>query len=312
MFITFSITLAVSFAILWWSSRPRVSEKLLEARISVIRGESPLAENPSTARIKLIDRFGTWLSRFNVSARLQTLILHGGAATTPAAVAVTALAAALITAAMARLFIPSFLAIAVLMLAAAAAPIIRLRIKRSRRLKQFDSALPTAIELLTRALRAGHSILSAIEMIAEQSSGPLATEFAAVFQQQKFGIPFRDAMLEMGDRVPSRDLHFLITAILVQRETGGDLTEILDRAAAVIRERISIQGEVRVHTAQGRLTGWILGALPIIMLVLLNFASPGYSRILFHDPLGQKLLYAGATLIAIGALIIRKVVDIKV
>ena len=312
MLITFLITLAASFAIIWLASRPQVSEKLLQARISVIQGEATLKENPAAARIKLIERFGTWLSRFNFSTRLQTLILHGGAATTPAAVAVTSISLALITGIIARLFLPSFIAVAIVMLAAAAAPIVRLRIKRARRLKQFDNALPTAIELLTRALRAGHSIISAIEMIAEQSSGPLATEFAAVFQQQKFGIPFRDALLEMGDRVPSRDLHFLITAVLVQRETGGDLTEILDRAAAVIRERISIQGEVRVHTAQGRLTGWILGALPIVMLVLLNFVSPGYSSILFHDPLGQKLLYAGATLIIVGGLIIRKVVDIKV
>ena len=116
----------------------------------------------------------------------------------------------------------------------------------------------------------------------------------------------------MGARVPSRDLQFLITAILVQKETGGDLTEILDRASHVIRERIRIEGEVRTHSAQGRLTGWILGLLPVVMLVLINIVSPGYSTVLFHDPTGQKLLAAGSVLIVIGGLVIRKIVDVQV
>jgi len=184
--------------------------------------------------------------------------------------------------------------------------------KRSKRLKKFTKALPDAIELMARALRAGHSMASSIEIIAEQTPKPLSSEFAICFQQQKFGIPFRDALLEMGERVPSRDLHFLITAVLVQKETGGDLTEILDRTTVVIRERVRIESEIRTYTAQGRLTGWILSCLPIAMLTLINVITPGYSHILFYDPLGQKLLYAGATCIGIGALIIRKIVDIKV
>jgi tight adherence protein B len=112
--------------------------------------------------------------------------------------------------------------------------------------------------------------------------------------------------------VPSRDLQFLITAILVQKETGGDLTEILARASHVIRERVRIQGEVETRTAQGRLTGWILGLMPLVMLALINIISPGYSDILFHDPLGQDLLYAGAVLILVGAVIIRKIVNVQV
>jgi tight adherence protein B len=112
--------------------------------------------------------------------------------------------------------------------------------------------------------------------------------------------------------MPSQDLHFLITASLVQRETGGDLTEILDRAAHVIRERLRILGEVRTYTAQGRLTGWILSLMPIALLGLISLVTPGYSKVLFEDPVGEKLLYASAVCIAIGALIIRKIVDIKV
>jgi len=112
--------------------------------------------------------------------------------------------------------------------------------------------------------------------------------------------------------VPSRDLQFLITAILVQKETGGDLTEILERASYVIRERVRIEGEVRTRTASGRLTGWILGLLPVILLVITNIVSPGYSSVLFHDPLGQKLLYTGGGLILLGGAIIGRIVDVQV
>jgi tight adherence protein B len=178
--------------------------------------------------------------------------------------------------------------------------------------KNFNSALPDAIDLMARSLLAGHSMGSSIELIAEQSPEPLSFEFVQVFQQQRLGLHFRDALLQMGARVPSRDLQFLITAILVQKETGGDLTEILARASHVIRERVRIEGEVRTRTAQGRLTGWILVLLPVILLALISFITPDYSSILFHDPLGQKMLYAGAALIAVGSFIIRKVVDVQV
>jgi tight adherence protein B len=183
--------------------------------------------------------------------------------------------------------------------------------KRGRRLKAFNKSLPDAIDMMARSLRAGHSMGASIELIAEQSPEPLAAEFVQVYQEQRLGLHFRDALLHMGARVPSRDLQFLITAILVQKETGGDLTEILDRASHVIRDRVRIEGEVRTHTAQGRLTGWILGLLPIIMLVLINIVSPGYSAILFHDPTGQKLLYTGGALIILGGLIIRKIVNVQ-
>jgi tight adherence protein B len=149
-------------------------------------------------------------------------------------------------------------------------------------------------------------------MIAQQSKEPLSSEFASCFQQQKFGIPFRDAMLTMGERVPDPDLQFFITAVLVQKETGGDLTEILDRTTRLIRDRVRIKGEIQSYTAQGRLTGWILSALPVILLVVMNLLSPGYSDVLFTDPLGKLLLTAGAVAIAIGGFIISKIVDIKV
>jgi tight adherence protein B len=211
-----------------------------------------------------------------------------------------------------RGLLDSWLAALPAALAGAFVPYAWLLFKRSSRLAKFNEALADAIDLMARALRAGHSMASSIEVIAEQSPEPLAGEFATCFQQQKFGIPYRDALLSMGERVPSEDLQFLITAILVQKETGGDLTDILDRTTAVIRDRIRIQGEVSTRTAQGRMTGWILSALPVVMLVVINIVTPGYTHVLFSDPLGQKLLIGGGILILIGGFIISKIVDIRV
>jgi tight adherence protein B len=258
------------------------------------------------------DRLGAMLERYRFSNHLRVLLVHAGSSMgVGGAVLVSAgsgFACGLIC----------FLALEMPLAAGAAAvgglaiPYAVLLFQRDRRLKAFNTALPDAIDLMSRSLLAGHSMGSSIEMIAAQSPEPLAFEFSQVYQQQRLGLHFRDALLQMGTRIPSRDLQFLITAILVQKETGGDLTEILARASYVIRERVRIEGEVQTRTAQGRLTGWILSLLPIVMLVLINILTPGYSTVLFHDPIGQQLLYAGSAFIVVGALIIRKIVDIQV
>jgi len=290
----------------------------MRRRLDVIRvsereqSKEPTTLAPAVPKLGRIERFGAMFERFHFAESLTLLIRHSAAETSVGSFVVTSVALAGGATLLARSFSLPLPLICVAGCAGAGARYFMLAHKRSKRLKKFTRALPDAIELMARALRAGHSMASSIEIIAEQSPKPLNSEFAICFQQQKFGIPLRDALLEMGERVPSRDLHFLITAVLVQKETGGDLTEILDRTTVVIRERVRIEGEIRTYTAQGRLTGWILSCLPVAMLMLINVITPGYSHILFSDALGQKLLYAGATCIGIGALIIRKIVDIKV
>lgn len=315
----FFVMLLISFAILLAGTRPRYLTKSLKQRLTEIRDSSvsattgaPLLDLTEVEQPGLIARMGDWLTRYGFAKKLETLILHAGSDTSVGNVLLTSAATAVGLAFLVLIFSPLPPLAGVGLVAGAALPVMFLRFKRSRRLKKFSTAMPDAIDLMARSLRAGHSIGAAIEVVAEQSAEPLASEFARVFQQQRFGLRFRDALLEMADRVPSPDLHFLITAILVQRETGGDLTEILDRTTHVIRERVRIEGEVKVYTAQGRLTGWILSLLPVALLILINFVSPGYSRLLFHDPTGQKLLYAAGGFIVLGAFIISKIVDIKV
>jgi tight adherence protein B len=252
------------------------------------------------------------LNRFRLAKKLKVLLIHSDSGMGLGGIVFACVASGLCCGALCSLFLRSIVPVSATTFAGAFVPCAILRFKRERRVKAFNEALPDAIDLMARCLMAGHSMGSSIEMVAEQAPEALASEFVQVFQQQRLGLHFRDALLQLGSRVPSRDLQFLITAILVQKETGGDLTEILARASHVIRERVRIQGEVETRTAQGRLTGWILGLMPLVMLALINIISPGYSDILFHDPLGQDLLYAGAVLILVGAVIIRKIVNVQV
>jgi tight adherence protein B len=316
--ITFFTALPLSFAILMLFLRTAASGSARQ-RLCIIQ-DSVRPHSAGAYASDLMDpeqqtgsaRLSAFLERYRFAKRLKVLLVHANCDLSVGAACFLSAAAALLCGGGAYLLLRAVPSAGAAGVAGSAIPYCVFRFRRSRRLKAFNASLPDAIDLTARALRAGHAMGSAIEMVAEQMPEPLAFEFVQVYQQQRLGLQFRDALLQMGARVPSRDLQFLITAILVQKETGGDLTEILDRTAHVIRERIRIEGEVRTHTAQGRLTGWILGLLPIILLVLINIVSPGYSSLLLHDPVGQKLLYAGGGLIVLGALIIRKIVDVQV
>jgi tight adherence protein B len=314
----FFAVLTLSFLLVLFYLRPKASEKAMEKRITLFTVTKarefdaealPVAVPEPTA---FLERISFSIQNTEFAKDIQLLILHSGSKTTLTSVLGSSVFIAIGAAMLAHLTIDLMPVDVVAFGVGLGSRWGLLKFKKARRIDAFNQALPDAIELIARALRAGHAMGSSIEIVSEQSVEPLASEFGIVFQQQKFGIPFRDALLDLGSRVPSKDLHFLITAILVQKETGGDLTEILDRTTHVIRERVRIEGEIRTYTAQGRLTGWILASLPIVLLLLINVVTPGYSSILFHDPTGQKLLYAGATLIVIGGLIIRKIVDIKV
>jgi tight adherence protein B len=201
---------------------------------------------------------------------------------------------------------------AVVGLAAATGPYFFLVMKRKARLNRFEALLPDAIDLMGRALRAGHAVTAAIEMVAREIPDPVGGEFRRVFEEQNFGLPIREALINFAKRVPVPDLQFLVTAMLVQKETGGNLAEVLDKTGMVIRERSRLLGQLRIYTAQGRMTGWILGLLPFIIFGLMNCVNRGYARIMFDDPTGRKAIWLGLGLMAIGIWLIRKIVDIRV
>jgi len=191
-------------------------------------------------------------------------------------------------------------------------PLAFVAFKRSRRLRAFEKNFPEAIDLLSRAVRAGHSFTTGLEMIATELPEPVAGEFRTAFEEQNFGLPLRDALLNLSERVPLIDVRFFVTALLIQKETGGNLAEILDNLSHVVRDRFRILGEVRIKTAQGRLTAGILMALPPFVVVMMRFLNPDYVNQLFTDPWGPYMLGGGAILQVIGSIMLWKIVNIEV
>src|SRR5437868_5375551 len=161
--------------------------------------------------------------------------------------------------------------------------------KRRKRLKKFASQLPDALELVARALRAGHSLAAGMHVVAEEMPSPVADEFGRVYEEQNLGIPIEEAMKSMSDRVPNLDLRFFVTSVAIQRQTGGDLAEILDKIGYVVRERFRILGQVKALTGEGRLSGVVLIALPFVLLLVMAWIQPAYVSILWTDPRGIKM-----------------------
>jgi tight adherence protein B len=184
--------------------------------------------------------------------------------------------------------------------------------RRTKRFQQFEEKFPEAIDTLARAVRAGHAFTTALEMIANEVSEPVAGEFRQLYEEQKFGLPVRDALVNLADRVPLVDVKFFVTAVMLQRETGGNLAEILDNLSYVIRERFKILRQVRVHTAQGRLTMVLLMALPPTIVVIMMLINPGFIRPLFTEWLGHVGIVVGITLQTLGYFFIRKIIRIQV
>lgn len=196
-------------------------------------------------------------------------------------------------------------------LLAGTCPYLYVRWRKGRRVQQLEAQLPDAIDLVARAVRAGHPLSAGLGMAADEAPEPLATEFRITFDEQKFGLPFEEALMGLGDRVEVVDIRILITAILVQREVGGNLSEILEKIAETMRARFKLKRQVRVYSAQGRMSGYTLAALPILVGLAITLINPEYMRTLFQEPLGRGLLAGAGILQGMGFLWIRKIVDIR-
>jgi tight adherence protein B len=184
--------------------------------------------------------------------------------------------------------------------------------RKKKRIKKFLDAMPEAVELIGRALRAGNGLASGLHLVAEEMKGPIADEFGRVFEEQNLGIPLELALRGMADRIPVMDVRFFVIAVVIQRATGGDLAEVLDKIGRLIRQRFELNGHVRSLTAEGRLSGILLLTLPPGLLAFLSFSNYAYISVLFTTPIGNKMLIITAVLQVVGALMIRKIVAIKV
>ena len=197
-------------------------------------------------------------------------------------------------------------------LLAGAMPYLWARHKRGKRLDKFQEGLPEALDLMVNALRAGHSLIAAMGSVARECADPLGCEFKACFEEQNYGLEMKTALDNMINRVPLQDLRIVSTAIMIQRESGGNLAEVLDKTSHVIRERFRLKRQVSVHTAQGRMTGWVLSLLPVFLGAALYFVNPDMMSLLWKNPMGIKLLWSSFGMIVVGGLIIRHIVNMDV
>jgi len=257
-----------------------------------------------------------WLHRLMLhwswSTKLQDYLVQSGMSVKPAKILLFSLVLGLGSYLLSSYLGLIYYAALPIGIVAAAIPFAVVAFMRNRRLRKFEEHFPEALDLLGRAVRAGHAFTTGLEMIAKECPDPLAGEFRTTFEEQNFGLPLRDALLNLTERVPIIDVRFFVTALLIQKETGGNLAEILDGLARVIRDRFRIYREVQVRTAQGRLTAGILIALPIFMMGVLSVLNPNYIGVLFKDPKGPIVLITAAVLQIIGSAILWKIIHFEV
>ena len=295
----------------------RLAQRLRDVGTSAGKGTGDSAELADAALVMEeaegpLPRLDGLVRRTAVGSRLAQLIEQSGMRTTPSAMIMISVATAALTAIAALLAVRHPLAPVVAGLVGLAAPFAWLAHRRSSRFRQFEEQFPEALDLLSRAIRAGHAFQSAMGMVGEELPAPAGPEFKKTFERQNFGLPLRDAMDEMADRVAILDVRFFVTAVAIQRETGGNLAEILDNLAHVVRERFKIRRQVRVHTAHGRFTGYVLLALPAALGAALSFISPDHMKLLFQDRMGQTMLVAAMVMQTVGFIWIRQVIKIEV
>ncbi len=248
--------------------------------------------------------------RAEVIAPLQRLVEQAGAKTTVGAVLLWSTLLALVGLLVAHVAIGRLWVGVILGAALCPAPFVVLLVKRHRKILRFEELFPEAMDLMSRAMRAGHTFPTGLSMVAQDMPEPVAGEFRLLFDRQNYGAPLAEALRDFARRVPLLDARFFVTAVLTQREAGGNLAEVLDNLASVIRRRFMVKRQIRSKSAHGRLTGWVLIALPPAMAVIMFIISPTYLRPLVEDPLGVRLVIGGVVFQILGALTIRRLVRI--
>ena len=314
VFVTVALgTVAAALAIQWaleFRQRRAVVRQLRDFAAAAAAPSSSAALLPdAAAQAKWLRAIAEYVPRV---PGLGQVLEQGGLSWTPQSFMVASLGLGMGAALTMLIVFPVWPAVLLAAAGAGALPYLYARRKRRRRLESFEEQLPEAIDLIGRAMRAGHPLSAGLKMASEESPEPLAGEFRRVFEEQRFGMPFEEAILGIADRVGLIDVRILVTAILVQREVGGNLAEVLDKIAYVIRQRFTIRRQLRVYTAQGRFSGIVLALLPVAVGSALFFINRDYMLTLFFDPIARYFLVLAVILQILGYFWIRKIVDIEI
>jgi tight adherence protein B len=290
-------------------------KKQVEGMLNVVSGNPAEALEPVVLEPKAEDPLESFFRKTGEIERLRKFIQQAGLTWSPTRLVATTLIAAVFGALLGWFLRPlGFVALSILLgtLLLGSFPYLYVRIKRSKRLAEIEAQLPEALDFLARSMRAGHAFSISLEMLGQESPDPLGQEFRVLFNEQNLGAPIDVAMANFSDRIPLLDIRMFVSCVLLQRQTGGNLSEILIRLAYVIRERFKLKGQVRAASAHGRMTATILSILPLVMLVALPFVAPGYLQGMAKDPDGKWMIAGAVVAQLVGYYIMRRIVDIKV
>ena len=285
-----------------------VRRRLRGTRPRIVKADIGKADE----RLSTVSALDTVLTRWTgVSTPLKLMVERSGMQVTVGALVLLCVFSGIVTFTVVRLLTRYTIPALGLGLLAGAIPILFVRRKARKRLATFEEQFPEAIDLIARALRAGHALPTALQMASEEVPDPVGAEFRMLFEQQNYGLSMTEALRAFGERVPLLDARFFVTAVQTQREMGGNLSEVLDKLASVIRERFKVKRQVRSVSAHGRITGLVLGALPPVVAGILFILWPEHIRLLIDDPLGVYMTVGALVLQVVGVLIIRRIVDVE-
>lgn len=312
---TFLIAMSVMFGTYWLLvMRPEAADRTVAvSRLRDYRVQSQttslVMDEARLSHIPLLDRL--LRHRKNVAGPLERLLVEAGLTMNVGTFILMMTVAAVAGGVAAWMFTGMFSAAAVAALVGGLLPYLVVRRKRSVRLRVFEEQFPEAIDLISRALRAGHAFTTGLGMVADEIPAPVGQEFRRLYDEQNFGMSLPDALRAMAHRVPVLDARFFVTAVLTQRESGGNLSEVLDNLASVMRERFKLKRQIRVISAHGRISAWVLSCLPPVLAGVLFLLSPDFMSILWEDPLGVRLVMIAVTLQVVGTFIISRMVRIE-
>ena len=311
-----TVILLIEGAYLWWSGAHGAEARRIARRLRVMSG----GVNDGTQRISILkqrrysrnDRLDKFLHRRWLANALDRKLLQAGTRWSVEQFGAATLGAFLVAAFLVQLRPVSLLVQCVIVLTFMCVPYIFLLRARTARLIKIEEQLPEVADFLARAMRAGHAFTNVLQMVGSELPEPISGEFRAAHEEINYGVPLNEALHNLADRIPLTDLRYLVIAVVIQRESGGNLAEILGNIAYIIRERLKLIGKVRVLSAEGRMSAWILGALPFCVMAFMVVVNPGYVSLLWTDPTGIKMMWCAAGMILIGTLWIRRVIHIHV
>ena len=312
--VIFAIVLvAVSFGLRFLERQRR---KQVEEVLTAVAGDqgAPLETTILRPSDEDEDAGASLLRKAGLASSLTDTIQQAGVNWTPSSLLMAMLVAAVLGALLAAVFLPAqalWVEVPVFAGALASIPLIYLRIKRAQRIREFEEMLPEALDFLARSMRAGHAFTISLGMVGEEFTGVLGQEFRTMFNELNFGAPMEVAMENFARRVPLLDVRLMASSVLLQRQTGGNLSEVLNRLAFIIRERFRLRGQIRAASAHGRITALSLTLMPLVMFLLLPIFAPGYLQGMIADPDGLWLLLGAGVAQVLGYLIMRKITDIK-